>query len=167
MELKKNLLYSLSVSLFVMAAVTSTFASKPIVDDKVVFAEKDGLVAVEAEHFFKQTHTDKRAFYLTTKKETPAIKPDGDPSHVAGASGGAYLEVLPDTRRTHGDKLIRNENFSPQPGKMAILHYKVHIQNPGRYYVWVRAPLNRFRRQRVACGNRRRMAGVRSATSVV
>ncbi len=112
---------------------------KPLVDEKVVFAEKNGLVAVEAEHYFQQTQADVRAFYLTNSDETPQLQPDGDPPHVGGASGGAYLEILPDTRRHHGEKLIRNENFCPQPGKMAVLHYKVHISQPGRYYVWVRA----------------------------
>ena len=114
-------------------------AASPIIDEGVVFAEKNGVVAVEAEHFFKQTETDKRAFHLVAADRVPDIKPDGDPQHVAGASGGAYLEILPDTRRTHGDKLIRGENFSPQPGKMAIVHYKVHFSTPGRYHVWVRA----------------------------
>ncbi len=113
--------------------------SDPIAKKGVVFAEQDGLVTVEAEHFADQTETERRAFHLTTADETPSIKPDGDPSHVAGASGGAYLEVLPDTRRTHADKLIRGENFSPDPGKLAVLHYQVHFTNPGRYYVWVRA----------------------------
>lgn len=114
-------------------------ASAPSADGSVVFAEHNGIVAVEAEHYFKQTETEKRAFHLTTVERTPKILPDGDPSHVAGASGGAYLEILPDTRRTHDDKLIRGENFSPQPGKHAVLHYKVHFSAPGRYFVWVRA----------------------------
>lgn len=114
-------------------------AQQPLVDESLIFAERDGLVSVEAEHFFKQTKADVRAFYLTHADETPDVKPDGDPSHVGGASGGAYLEILPDTRRSHGDKLIREENFCPTAGKMAVLHYKVHIETPGRYYVWVRA----------------------------
>ena len=129
-----------------MVVLITTLSSALIVEcsaagvsPETVFAEKDGLVAVEAEHFFKQTMTEKRAFYLTTAKKTPTVQPDGDPSHIAGASGGAYLEILPDTRRTHADKLIRGDNFSPQPGKLAVLHYKVHISSPGRYYVWVRA----------------------------
>ncbi|MCS7469634.1 DUF5060 domain-containing protein [Stieleria sp. ICT_E10.1] len=127
--------------LLFVAAVTaaSAQAQHPIVDQSLVFAEQDGLVAVEAEHFFKQTANDVRAFYLTHSELTPSITPDGDPSHVAGASGGAYLEILPDTRRTHGDKLIRGTNFAPEPGAMAVLHYKVHISTPGTYYVWVRA----------------------------
>ena len=125
------------VSTFTACQITA--AKEPITDGTVVFAESDGLVAVEAEHFFQQTATDVRAFHITHADLTPAIKPDGDPNHAAGASGGAYVEILPDTRRTHGDKLILGENFSPEPGKMAILHYKVHFSNPGTYYVWVRA----------------------------
>lgn len=115
------------------------YAKQPLVDDSVVFAEVDGVVSVEAEHFFKQTATDVRAFYLTHAELTPSVQPDGDPNHAAGASGGAYLEILPDTRRTHADKLTRGVNFSPQPGQMAVLHYRVHFSNPGTYYVWVRA----------------------------
>ena len=114
-------------------------AAEPLMGENVVFAEQDGLLAVEAEHFFKQTQTDVRQFYLTHKDLTPDVSPDGDPNHVGGASGGAYLEILPDTRRNHGHKLIRGENFSPDPGKLAILHYKVNISTPGKYYVWVRA----------------------------
>ena len=128
-----------SFLIYVTIFVGQVCAAEPIVEEEVVFEEKEGILAVEAEHFFKQTLSDVRSWHLTHSKQTPVIEPDGDPSHVAGASGGAYLEILPDTRRTHGDKLIRGTNFSPQPGKMAVLHYKVQINNPGRYYVWVRA----------------------------
>lgn len=116
-----------------------TYLPNCFADSSPVFAEKDGFVAVEAEHFVNQSLKEVRQFYLTTAEATPSIQPDGDPNHVAGASGGAYLEILPDTRRTHADKLIRGENFSPDPGKMAVLEYKVHFETPGRYYVWVRA----------------------------
>lgn len=105
----------------------------------VVFQERDGLVAVEAEHFAKQSQTKVRKFHVVSPKTIPDVSPDGDPPHLQGASGGAYLEILPDTRRTHGDKLIRGGNFSPQPGQMAVLDYRVHFTTPGRYYVWVRA----------------------------
>jgi len=114
-------------------------ATETIVDEGLIFAEDDGLVVVEAEHFFKQTETDVRAFHLTTSTTSPSITPDGDPNHVAGASNGAYLEILPDTRRTHAGKLIKATNFSPEAGKMAVLHYKVNFKTPGRHYVWARA----------------------------
>ncbi len=125
--------------LFASVLYDRVSANEPIVDDSVVFAEVDGLVAIEAEHFFEQTSTDVRAFHLTTSDVTPGLSPDPDPNHVAGASGGAYMEVLPDTRRNHSDKLIKGENFSPEPGKMAVLYYKVHFSTPGKYYVWARA----------------------------
>ena len=121
------------------APLAQSDARAPIVDKDVVHLEKDGLLAVEAEHFSRQTKTDVRAFYLTTLDARPELNPDGDPPHVGGASGGAYLEILPDTRRTHADRLIRGENFSPKPGGLAVLDYRVHIQTPGRYWVWVRA----------------------------
>ncbi len=125
-----------------IAANAACFAAeptRPIADASLVFEERDGIVAVEAEHFFKQTLTDQRAWYISTSKSVPEIKPDADPDHVAGASGGAYLEILPDTRANHDQKLIKGENFSDEPGQMAVLHYKVQINTPGRYYVWVRA----------------------------
>ena len=113
--------------------------TKPVATEDLVFEEIDGLVAVEAEHFFKQTKTGKRAWYLTTAKTQAGFNDDADGPHVMDASGGAYLECLPDTRHHHGHKLIGGENFSNVPGALAVLHYQVHINNPGRYYVWVRA----------------------------
>lgn len=112
---------------------------QPIVSSDVVFSESEGVVVVEAEHFFRQEKTNVRAWYLTTAKAQPEVLPDGDPPHVPGASGGAYLELLPDTRRSHADRLIPGQNFSNDPGRLAVLSYKVHFQNSGRYYVWVRA----------------------------
>jgi hypothetical protein len=105
----------------------------------LVFDETNGLVAVEAEHFYKQTLADKRAWHITSSASVPEIKPDADPAHVAGASGGAYVEILPDTRATHGHKMVYEENFTDRPGALTIAHYKVNINTPGRYYVWVRA----------------------------
>ncbi|MBN2314415.1 MAG: DUF5060 domain-containing protein, partial [Sedimentisphaerales bacterium] len=104
-----------------------------------IFEEVDGQVAVEAEHFAVQTETEKRQWYITTTDRTPDVSPDGDENHADSASGGAYLEILPDTRRTHDNKLIQGDNFSNEPGKMAVLVYPVHFNTPGRYYVWVRA----------------------------
>ncbi|MBM4028478.1 MAG: DUF5060 domain-containing protein [Planctomycetes bacterium] len=106
---------------------------------ETVFEEREGLVAGEAELFFEQTHTEKRRWYVTTPELTPAVEPDGDGNHAASASGQAYIEVLPDTRRTHADKLIAGENFTNEPGTMAVVSYRVHFNTPGRYYVWVRA----------------------------
>ena len=64
---------------------------EPLADGSLVFAEIDGLVAVEAEHFVSQSHTSTRKFYRTTADSVPSLGPDGDPNHVAGASGGAPI----------------------------------------------------------------------------
>lgn len=113
-------------------------SAKPIAAPDLVFDEVDGSVSVEAEHFYKQTLSDKRAWHITSSKSAPDIKPDADPPHIAGASGGAYLETLPDTRATHRHKMIHEENFTDKPGALAVIHYKVNINTPGRYYVWLK-----------------------------
>ena len=111
----------------------------PAGPEDIVLEEGNGIVVGEAEHFSGQSHTGKRRWYVTATSETPNVQPDGDDNHAADASGSAYLEVLPDTRRTHDDKLRAGENFSNEPGRMAVLSYWVHFRTPGRYYVWVRA----------------------------
>ncbi len=113
--------------------------TQPRVGPDVVFEEHDGLVAVEAEHFFEQTCTETLAWHLTAPGHAPAVEPDGDPAHLEGASGGAYLEALPDTRRTHADPLRQGENFFPVPSRAGVLSYRIHFNQPGRYHVWVRA----------------------------
>ncbi len=114
-------------------------STKPLAAPELVFDEVDGIVTFEAEHFFKQTLNDKRAWHITSSKSAPDIKPDADPAHVQGASGGAYLEILPDTRATHRHKMVHEENFTDKPGALAVIHYKVNINTPGRYYVWLRS----------------------------
>lgn len=96
-------------------------------------------IAIEAEHFSRQTKDDMRRWYVTSAEDTPPSLTDGDPSHHQKASGGAYVECLPDTRRTHSDKLVVGENFSNKPGEMGNLDYRVNFPASGRYYVWVRA----------------------------
>lgn len=103
-----------------------------------VFMEEDGLLVVEAEHYARQTHDSLRKWHLTTRDQTPQVASDGDGNHASTASGGAYLEILPDTRRHHGEPLIQNENFSEDPGRLAVVYYPVYISTPGRYYVWAR-----------------------------
>ena len=122
-----------------LAVARAADSSQAIAEPNLVFAEKEGLIAAEAEHFVRQELTERRAFHITTPNAVPAIEPDGDPVHLDGAAGGAYVEVLPDSRRNHSEKLISGENFSNEPGKLAVLTYRVHFENAGRYYVWVRA----------------------------
>lgn len=114
---------------------SSSFASEP-------------LIRIEAEDFRTQRQDQKRRWY---RLENASSLPDlagvgeekkwtrGEKSAAATASGQAFLRLLPDTRRSHDDKLIRGENFSPEPGKMAIVDYQVRFPAAGRYYVWGRA----------------------------
>ena len=106
---------------------------------KKVFEEKNGYVEVEAEDFYSQELTDIRRWYVVDADYAQDIQPDADGSHASTASGKAYLEILPDTRKNHEEQLIAGENFSNEPGKLAVLHYPVYFNTPGKYYVWVRA----------------------------
>ena len=103
-----------------------------------VFIEADGRVIVEAEHYASQDLTEVRKWYQVDQSFPNNVQPDDEPHHQS-ASGNAYLEILPDTRTTHDDKLIHGENFSNQPGKLGVLHYYVKFKDPGKYFVWVRA----------------------------
>jgi hypothetical protein len=101
--------------------------------------EKNVYIKVEAESFKSQSKTEVRKWYKVSKKTTPPALQDHDKPHYSSASGGSYLEILPDTRITHDDLLIVDENFTNEGGKMAILHYPIKFATAGRYYVWVRA----------------------------
>ncbi len=137
--MKIKLIFFANFFFLVFASNLFAQTEKPIVSGNFIFEEKDGLVAVESEFFYKQTKSEIRQWYITSSGNLPEVLPNHDPEHISGSSNNAYIEVLPDTRVTHDDKLIPGENFSNDPGKMAVLHYKVKINNPGRYYVWVRA----------------------------
>ena len=100
--------------------------------------ERDGFVSVEAEHYDSQEKTSVRAWYLVSAATIASLPPDHDEPHLVGASGGAYLEILPDTRITSKDRLVQGENFSSEPGQMAVLNYRMRFTTPGRYYVWIR-----------------------------
>lgn len=106
-----------------------------------IAVETGGTVEVEAEAFVKQEKDQIRRWYLVKEGVAPAslFKQEGEALHLASASGGAYLEVLPDTRRTHDDPLIKGESYSDDAGAVAVLSYSIHFNTPGRYYVWVRA----------------------------
>ena len=79
-------------------------------------------ILVEAENFMQQTRVEKRSWKVIEHDSIASI-----------ASGGKYLQCLPDTRLSHADKLIPSENFSNKAGEMAVLSYPVHIKKPGKY----------------------------------
>ena len=63
-------------------------ATAPLAGEGVVFEEVDGLVAIEAEHFYKQTLQDKRAWHITSAKNAPDLKPDADPATWPARAAG-------------------------------------------------------------------------------
>ncbi len=105
---------------------------------KKVHKQTNGVVVVEAEDYDAVDRQFHRKWELTTEKRTSGVKPDPDPNHAEGAGGGAYLEILPDTRVTHGDPLVNGVSFTNVPGQCSVLYYPVEFTEAGRYYVWVR-----------------------------
>ena len=107
---------------------------------ETIYEEVSGLVAVEAEHFAsKTTNGTPRAWYLTSTTNSPNITPDSDSNHASTASGGAYMEGLPDTRATHDDPLQPGVNYFGTAGTGPTLNYRVKFNTPGKYYIRVRA----------------------------
>ncbi len=105
------------------------------------YQEQNGMVVIEAENYATQTQADIRRWITFSKGNTPSEAKqlaDADAPHTKGASGGSYIESLPDTRVNHNEALIKGENFSNAAGAMAILTYPVYFSQAGRYYIWGR-----------------------------
>ncbi len=111
----------------------------PIINENNFFQTQNNHVAVEAEYFYEQSKSDLRQWYRFTKHKSANTTDDIIENHSIGAGNSSYIQILPDTRITHTDELLPGENFSNKPGELAILNYKIKINEPGRYYVWVRA----------------------------
>lgn len=101
------------------------------------YEEKNGYLEIEAEDYhYKSNNNSPRNWYKISNDE---IHFNASTNHSLTASGMSYIEALPDTRKSHSDKLIFGENFFPVPGIGGIVSYKIKINNPGRYICWVRA----------------------------
>ncbi|MFN0074946.1 MAG: DUF5060 domain-containing protein [Prosthecobacter sp.] len=92
--------------------------------DDIPVAAAPSDITIEAESFVKQTHDEKRKWEIKRER--------------SDASGGSYIEALPDTRVTHDDKLIKGENFTDEAGAMAVVEYDIEVKESGRYFVWAR-----------------------------
>ena len=101
--------------------------------------ELNGYVLVEAEDYVSQELDSIRQWYALDLMDT-FLSVEGFVANYAQEAGQqTYLKLLPDTRRTHNDVLVKGESFSNKAGELAVLHYEVKFNTPGRYYVWVRA----------------------------
>lgn len=88
----------IALGFYIFSNAQSKKYNNPIVGENVIFEEKQGMVVVEAEFFYKQSKTDVREWHRSSKNEQPNVGRDEDTLHVYGASNNAYIEVLPDTR---------------------------------------------------------------------
>jgi len=133
----------LFVLFFVISCLCATAqkATIPLVDSTLIFGSKNGLIVVEAEHFYKQSKNDIRAWYINSPQHHPQVWPDHDTASYADASGLAYIEALPDLFHTEEDPIINGENLGSD-GNVAVVHYKVFFTEAGRYYLWTRLRSN-------------------------
>jgi hypothetical protein len=123
------------------------------------FEEIDGVVSVEAEHYFEQTNNEPTLVYWYTFADgeadpevdcvtnTPCDAgtapmcnqyPECDPDAIdpAEAKSGAYVEALPDRRRDDSEPGTGELGVVNNPDNAAALHYRVLFHQTGRYYVW-------------------------------
>lgn len=94
-----------------------------------IISRDDDDIMVEAENFNEQRLNQVRNW----------CKSSECPAGWERAGTADYVALVPDTRKTHDDPVVRGENFSNEPGKLAILSYDVDFPSAGRWYLWVRA----------------------------
>ncbi|AUC21171.1 hypothetical protein BTO15_03165 [Polaribacter sejongensis] len=106
-----------------------------ILADTKPFEEKDGMLEIEAENYhYKSNNSTKRNWVVRSLDD----KISGV-NYSKSANKNSYIQALPDTRVTHDDTLILGENFFPVSGTGGVISYKIKINNPGKYYIWVNA----------------------------
>lgn len=101
---------------------------------EVVQTDEYIYVAFEAEDYATR---DER--WVVTDASTPAIEDDPDGNHSDTASGGVYLELLPDIRVTHEDPFGPPTAYWGTAGTGPQISYTVDFPEAGRYYVHGRA----------------------------
>jgi hypothetical protein len=97
-----------------------------------------GQYIFEAENFHFQTNDSTRKWLPVFKDKITTIGPDSDTSHVAQASGGVYLEVLPDTRHKDEHQAFAKGCIADKGGAVAVLHYSINFSKKGKYFVWAK-----------------------------
>ena len=93
-----------------------------------------GAVVIEAE-----AHRRGHERWVPTDPLTAQRGGDPDGNHSDGASGQAYLELLPDTYVREGDRLDPSSAAWHEPGRGPSVLFPVSFPEPGRYHVHVRA----------------------------
>ncbi|KMT63885.1 hypothetical protein [Catenovulum maritimum] len=129
--MKTSYSYLMSLVWFICATSFSVLAQSHV--------EQDGIVIVEAENFSTQHLDEKRRWVVFSANQHQHNLQDSDLPHFETASGQKYIEVLPDTRASHYETLVRGENFTDQGGNIAVLSYPILFNQAGKYYIWARA----------------------------
>ena len=139
--MKRKIPFAFVLLIFGKATLLLAQTDNPIVSEELIFGSSKGLIVVEAEHFYKQTHTSKRAWHINNPEHKPAVWPDHDLASYIDAGGIAYMEALPDLFHSDEDPIINGDNLGSN-GDLAVMHYKVWFVQPGRYYLWTRLRSN-------------------------
>jgi len=92
---------------------------------------------IEAEDYTALEPRDDASNFVVVDTAHEIRAGDPDASHLSGASGGSYLEALPDTFTQVGEDTAGT--FFRQPGAGCTLTYRVDFARAGRYVLWLRA----------------------------
>ena len=111
---------------------------KTLTDTKP-FEEKDGMLEIEAENYHYKNNNSTKRNWVVRSLNDKISKTVSKVNYSKSANKNSYIQALPDTRVTHDDQLILGENFFPVSGTGGVISYKIKINNPGKYYVWVNA----------------------------
>ena len=71
--------------------------NNPIINNKTVFTDHNGIISVEAEYFYKQSRSEIRQWYVTSKEVASKVGRNDDINHHLEASNSTYIKILPDT----------------------------------------------------------------------
>ena len=119
--------------------IPKNYSIAKILKETKLFVEKEGILKIEAEEYhYKNNNSTKRNWIVRSLNDKISSRLSKT-NYSKTAIGNSYIEAVPDTRVTHDDELILGENFFPIAGTGGIISYKIKINNPGKYYVWVNA----------------------------
>lgn len=123
MQLYRNL-----ASALLVAASLPVFAANTVQTDEYI------AVWFEAEEF-----DNKGIRWVLTDADTEQTEDDPDGNHSDSASGGQYLEVLPDYRVTHEDAFHPDGSLWNAFQGPELTYSSIDFPEAGRYYVHLRA----------------------------
>jgi hypothetical protein len=110
-----------------MALISGASAEPRVTDDYIALV------------FEAEDDNSRAERWVLMNSSTPEQENDPDANHSDGASGGAYIEMLPDMRVTHDDEFGPPTAIWHEPGGGPEAHYTMNFPEAGRYYVHIRA----------------------------